>query len=270
MFHTGRRDTVEFGMRKFLLTLKYCGEDFVGWQVQKNGYSVQTCMQDAIEKIFGRRADVTGCSRTDSGVHALGYQMCFEMDTDMECRRIPLALNAVLPESISVWACTEVPASFHPRYSAKAKEYIYRLYDGPLRDPFLKGRAYHFKGNLDETRMREAAARFLGRHDFRSFMSDGSKITQTERTLYYFNIRRKERLLELCVCGDGFLYNMVRILTGTLIWVGTGRIDAADCDAILRAKNRKAAGPTVPAEGLYLSRVFYTLPTEEENYEPFK
>lgn len=255
-------------MRKFLLSLKYIGADFVGWQVQKNGYAVQSCMQDALEKILGVRPDVTGCSRTDSGVHALDYKMCFEADTPMECRRIPLALNAVLPQSIAVCDCTEVSEEFHPRYFAKGKEYIYRLYDGPLRDPFLEGRAYHFKGTLDASAMQRAAELLTGTHDYRSFMSPGSKIENTRRTVFYFMVRRRTYEIDFRICGDGFLYNMVRILVGTLIWVGCGRISPEQAYEILLAEDRKKAGPTVPPHGLYLSRVFYRLPEKEDAYEP--
>ena len=243
--------------RKFLLTLSFIGTDFVGWQVQKNGRSVQTCMQDAVEEIFGVRADVTGCSRTDSGVHATGYRMCFAADTDMECRRIPLALNSALPESVSVIDCREVALAFHPRYDAKAKEYVYLMYDGAARDPFLKDRAYHRKGNLDVDAMRQAAAAFIGTHDFRSFMSEGSKITDTVRTLYWLDVDRQGRRIVIRVCGDGFLYNMVRIIAGTLAKVGGGALPPQETERIIAARDRSAAGPTAPACGLYLHRVFY-------------
>jgi len=243
--------------RKFLLTISFVGTGFVGWQVQKNGYAVQTCMQDAIEEIFGVRADVTGCSRTDSGVHATGYRMCFSVDTDMECIRVPLALNAALPDGIAVIGCREVDEDFHPRYSAKAKEYVYLIYDGAARDPFLKDRAYHWKGRLDVEKMRRAAAAFEGRQDFRSFMSEGSKITDTVRTLYWADVSRQGRRIALRVCGDGFLYNMVRIIAGTLVRIGAGALDPDAVAGIIAARDRAAAGPTAPAHGLYLHRVFY-------------
>ncbi len=244
-------------MRKFLLTLKYNGADFVGWQVQKNGLSVQQCLQDALETFLGERPDVTGCSRTDSGVHAAGYQACFVSDTDKECKRISLGLNALLPDSVSVWDCKEVPLDFHPRYDAKAKEYIYRLYDGMAPDPFLKGLAWHYKGFLDTDKMQAAADQMVGRHDFRSFMSQGSKIEDTHREIYLCQVTRRDRLIEVRVCGDGFLYNMVRIIVGTLIFVSRGRIQVEDIPAVIEAKNRSAAGQTVPAHGLYLNKVYY-------------
>lgn len=252
-------------MRKFLLTLKYNGADFVGWQVQKNGLSVQQCLQDALETFFGFRPDVTGCSRTDSGVHALGYRAVFAADTDKECKRISHGLNALLPDSISVWDCEEVPLDFHPRYDAKAKEYVYRLYDGMAPDPFLKGLAWHYKGFLDTDKMQSAADKLVGRHDFRSFMAQGSKIVDTVREIYWCRVTRQDRLIEIHVCGDGFLYHMVRILVGTLIFVSRGRLQVEDMPTVLEAKDRRAAGQTAAAEGLYLYKVYYEKPTKEES-----
>lgn len=251
-------------MRNFLLTLKYNGADFVGWQVQPNGLSVQQCLQDALETLLGHRPDVTGCSRTDSGVHAEGYIAVFATDTDKECKRISLGLNALLPDNISVWDCREVDGNFHPRYDAKAKEYVYRIYDGMAPDPFLKGLAWHYKGELDTDKMQEAADRLVGRHDFRSFMAQGSKIVDTVREIYWCRVSRKERLIEISVCGDGFLYHMVRILVGTLVFVSRGRLKVQDMPQVLAALDRSAAGQTAPAEGLYLHKVYYYTPGKEE------
>lgn len=254
-------------MRKFLLTVKYNGAGFVGWQVQKNGYSVQSCLQDALETVLGERPDVTGCSRTDSGVHAEGYKATFMSDTDKDCNRISLALNALLPKSVSVWECEEVAPDFHPRYDAAAKEYIYRLYDGMARDPFLQGLAWHYKGFLDTDKMQRAANGLVGRHDFRSFMASGSKIVDTTRELYWLKVQRVGgRLIEIRACGDGFLYHMVRILVGTLVDVSRGRLGEEDMADVLAAKNRSAAGLTAPAEGLYLHKVYYQTPKKEGSY----
>lgn len=249
------------------MTLKYHGADFVGWQVQPNGHSVQTCLQDALEVFFGHRPDVTGCSRTDSGVHAEGYCAVFEADTDKECKRISLGLNALLPDSVSVWDCSEVPLDFHPRYDAVAKEYIYRLYDGMSPDPFLRGQAWHYKGSLDTERMQAAADKLVGAHDFRSFMASGSKILDTRREIYWCDITRRERLIEIRVCGDGFLYHMVRIIVGTLIFVSKGRLSPEDIPGVLAAEDRSAAGQTAPAEGLYLHKVYYEKPERRSSNE---
>ncbi len=253
-------------MKKFLLTLKYNGSGFVGWQVQKNGLAVQTCLQNALETLLGHRPDVTGCSRTDSGVHALGYCAVFVSETDRECDKILRGLNALLPDSVSVTACREVDMEFHPRYDAVAKEYVYRLYDGPP-DPFNKGLAWHCKRALDAERMQRAASHFVGEHDFRSFMASGSSITDTVRRIHWFRIRRKEDgMIEIRICGNGFLYNMVRILVGTLVDVCAGRLREDEMERVLSALDRSAAGPTAPAEGLYLARVFYDQ-KEMEGYD---
>lgn len=249
-------------MKRFLLRLRFVGTDFVGWQVQQNGYSLQTCMQDALEKIFGERLDVTGCSRTDSGVHANDYCMCFSVDTDRACDRISFGLNSVLPDSVQVWRCEEVAEDFHPRYHVTAKEYLYRMYDGRAGDPFLRGLAYHYHGTLDEKKMQKAADAFVGRHDFASLMAGGSKIVDTTREIYWCDIKRIGHEVQLRVCGDGFLYHMVRIIVGTLLFVNEGRFSPEDIPEILAKKDRSAAGKTAPAHGLYLNRVFYE-PLEE-------
>lgn len=243
--------------QKLLLKIRYNGAAFVGWQVQKNGKSVQEQMQDAIEEIFGERVGVTGCSRTDSGVHAMEYCLCFDPPRSMELKRIPFALNSVLPDSISVLSCQEVDAEFHPRYHAVAKEYIYRFYDGFAPDPFKNGLAFHERKGLDAKLMNRAAKHFLGTHDFKAFMSTGSKIEDTVRTIYHSSVERQGNDVVFRVVGDGFLYNMVRIMAGTLLFVSMGRIQEGDLPAIIQDGVRAACGKTMPAYGLYLNKVYY-------------
>lgn len=240
-----------------LLTIRYNGAAFVGWQVQKNGRSVQETMQDAIEEIFGTRVGVTGCSRTDSGVHALEYCLCFTPPRPMPLIRIPQALNSVLPDSISVRSCREVPPDFHPRYSAVAKEYIYRFYDSPTPDPFKKGLCCHERKGLNVEKMDRAAACFVGTHDFGGFMSTGSKIEDTVRTIYYSRVKRDGDEVTFRIVGNGFLYNMVRIMAGTLLFVSYGRIQPEELPALIEARDRARCGKTAPAYGLYLNRVYY-------------
>lgn len=242
---------------RILLKIRYHGAAFVGWQVQKNGKSVQEQMQDAIEEIFGSRVGVTGCSRTDSGVHAMEYCLCFDPPRPMELKRIAFALNSVLPDSISVLSAAEVSADFHPRYHAVAKEYVYRFYDSPAPDPFKKGLAFHERKGLDAEKMNRAAQCFLGSHDFKGFMSTGSKIEDTVRTIYYSAVERNGDEVVFRVVGDGFLYNMVRIMAGTLLFVSMGRIDEADLPRIIDSGERAFAGKTMPAYGLYLNKVYY-------------
>lgn len=249
---------------KLLVTLKFIGTNYVGWQVQKNGVSVQARVQDAIEQICGERVDVTGCSRTDSGVHANGYRFCFTPPRALTPFRALAALNAALPQDMGATAVEEVPDGFHPRYNAAAKEYIYKMYGGRARDPFLEGFAWHCVKPLDAPLMDKAAQSFVGTHDFRSFMANGSKIEDAVRTVYYCRVIERDGHTELVVCADGFLYNMVRIIVGTLRSVSDGRIDKDSVPAIISAKDRNAAGRTAPPHGLYLNRVFYDI-KEAEN-----
>ena len=248
---------------KLLVTLKYIGTNYVGWQVQKNGVSVQSRVQDAIERICGSRADVTGCSRTDSGVHANGYRFCFTPPRPLTPFRALAALNAALPQDMGAVAVEAVHDDFHPRYNAVAKEYIYKLYGGRARDPFLEGFAWHCVRPPDVPLMDEAAKAFAGKHDFRSFMANGSKITDTVRTVYYCRVLERDGHAELVICADGFLYNMVRIIAGTLQSVSDGRLDKAAIPGIISAKDRAAAGRTAPPHGLYLNRVFYDVKEAE-------
>lgn len=252
-------------MSRLLVKLKFIGTNYVGWQVQKNGISVQQCVQDAIEKLYGVRVDVTGCSRTDSGVHANGYCLCFTPPVSVTPHRVLAALNHVLPDDMGVSECIEVPDDFHPRYNAVAKEYIYKIYGGRARNPFLNGLSYHYPGKLNISLINEASQYIVGTHDFRSFMANGSKIIDTVRTVYYCNFTAKDGYCELRICGDGFLYNMVRIIVGTLLAVNEGKISADDITDIINAKNRDSAGKTAPPQGLYLNRVFYDIKEVEDS-----
>ncbi len=252
-------------MKKLLVTLKYIGTSYVGWQVQQNGVSVQESVQNAIEKLYGTRVDVTGCSRTDSGVHANGYRFCFTPPCETTPYKVVAALNFALPEDMGVSDCVEVDDAFHPRYNAVAKEYVYKMYDGRARNPFLNGLAYHYIGTLDESKMNAAAKQIEGRHDFCSFMAQGSKIIDTTRTIYSCRVEREGDCVKVTVCGDGFLYKMVRIIVGTLIAVNENKITADDIPRIIEAKNRNAAGKTANPQGLYLNRVFYD-ESEVEDY----
>lgn len=244
-------------MSRLLVKLKYIGTNYVGWQVQKNGLSVQQCIQDSIEKLYGKRLDVTGCSRTDSGVHANGYCFCFSPPENVTPYRALAALNFALPDDMGVFECTEVTDDFHPRYDAVAKEYIYKIYDGRAKNPFLKDLAYHYIGTIDVDTVNTAAAEFIGTYDFRAFMANGSKIIDTVRTIYYCNFTDKGDYKELRICGNGFLYNMVRIIVGTLIAVNENKIKPDDIKKIIGSQDRSLAGRTAPPQGLYLNRVFY-------------
>lgn len=246
-------------MPNILVTMAFRGTDYHGFQVQENALGVCTVFQDALERVLGSRVDVKGCSRTDSGVHALRYCVSFKADTAIPMRKLPLALNAHLPEDIRVQSACEVPEDFHARYSAEAKQYVYRLHNSQVSSPFSDGLCWRVGAPLQIESMQQAAAAVVGTHDFASFMSGGSKIVDTVRTVYDFSVRRCGEDILFTICADGYLYNMVRILVGTLVEVGAGRIEAQAMPGIIAAAKRSAAGPKAPAQGLYLDRVFYDL-----------
>lgn len=244
-------------MRNILLLLRFDGAAYHGWQVQKNGVTVQQVLQDALETVLRERPPVTGCSRTDAGVHALAYACNFRTDRTILCAGLVRALNACLPDDLAVFACREVPPDFHARYAAHEKEYVYRILNTPARDPFERGRALHVPSRLDEAVMDAAARGFLGTHDFAAFQAAGSSVKDTVRAVSAAEVRRKGGLVLFRVRADGFLYNMVRIMAGTLLYAARGKLRPEDIPAVVASRNRTAAGPTAPAHGLYLNRVFY-------------
>ena len=246
------------------ITLRFAGTRYHGFQVQKNALSVCEVLQNALESLYGVRPPVKGCSRTDSGVHALGYCVSYTQPKPIPPRKLPLAVNRFLPDDVRVTEAHRVPEDFHARYSAKSKEYIYRIHNSAVADPFQNGLCWRFPGPLDAGRMERAAQYLVGKHDFVSFMSSGSDIADTVRTVYFAHVRREGDDITFHVCADGYLYNMVRILAGTLCEVGAGRLRAADIPAILASRDRSRAGPTLPAKGLFLKCVEYPERKEEQ------
>ncbi len=242
---------------KRLLTLSYIGTAYHGWQVQQNARSVQQTVQDAIEQITGKRRDLTGCSRTDAGVHALTFCCTFDLEKPMDDNTLRRALNAVLPLDIAVKQVQTVPEDFHPRYTATGKSYIYRILNAPYRNPFEEGRVLYCSRPLQTDRMQQAADALVGTHDFAAFMSAGSSVTDTVRTVTACTVCRDGDIVTVRIAADGFLYNMVRIIVGTLLAVSDGDVNLADMPGIITSKNRSLAGPTAPPEGLYLEQVFY-------------
>lgn len=241
-------------MAVYALTIAYKGTGYSGWQVQKNAPSIQSAVQDAVEKVFGTRLGVTGCSRTDSGVHALAYVCHIETDKEIQPEKIALALNMHLPLGISVLSVRMEADDFHARYSALGKEYVYLIRNTRIRDPFTEGGAYLYPFYIDAERAAELGKAYVGKHDFGAFMSAGSKITDTVRTVYYFDVKREGDYIKITTGADGFLYNMVRIMVGTLLKACKGSIDIKKA---LDEPKRENAGPTAPAHGLYLKQVFY-------------
>ncbi len=251
---------------KLFLKIAFLGTNYHGYQVQENGNTVQAALNEATEALFGFPCDIVGCSRTDSGVHAVAFFATVSKRGENDIvytiptHRIPVAMNALLPSDISVLEVKEVSGTFHARYDVVYKEYEYKIWNGSSKNPFLADRAYHVPKPISNDvleKMNRAAAAFAGKHDFTSFMAQGSKITDPVRTVFYADVRREGEMIIFRVAADGFLYNMVRIMTGTLLSVAEGRIEAGEIPHIIEAKDRKRAGATAPACGLYLNKVSY-------------
>ena len=239
------------------MKLAYLGTRYCGWQVQKNGKSVQEALQDAMEAAFGTRGTVTGCSRTDAGVHAKGFVCKAEGIPDsIPPERVPLALGSRLPEDLSVLEAWAVPETFHPRYDAKGKEYVYRIRNSRVKDPFTAEISCLWQKPIDEKLCDSLCKALAGEHDFRSFMAAGSDITDTVREIYDFSCRREGDTVLFTVSANGFLYNMVRILVGTVLDLHDGVLEGTPA-SVLETKDRNAAGRTMPAAGLCLEKVFY-------------
>lgn len=251
---------------KLLIKIRYLGTNYCGYQVQPTGVSIQQKLNEASLALFGFDCDIVGCSRTDSGVHANGFCATVAkkgtetLETSVETKKIPIALSAHLPEDICVFDAKWVPENFHARYDVKEKEYLYRIWNAPIRNPFENGRAFHVPKRIDDNalaRMQDAAARFCGTHDFAAYMAQGSVVADTVRTVTKATVERDGDLILFRVAADGFLYNMVRILTGTLLEVAKGNLSPEDIDRVTAGRDRAAAGATVPACGLYLDSVRY-------------
>lgn len=245
-------------MRNLLLNLSYNGKNYHGWQIQKNARTVQQVFQETLFKTLGEQVDIKGCSRTDSGVHANMYCVSFKTNSTIPEEKLPFALNKFLPDDICVYSCKLANDDFHARYSCSGKEYIYKIWNSPFRNPFLDGYALHYWYPLDIDKLNEACREFLGEHDFSAFCTkDARNPKNMIRTIKSFNVQKENELVTVAVEADGFLYNMVRILVGTLLHVSIGRIKICDIKDIINSKDRLRAGPTAIPCGLYLNRVFY-------------
>ena len=244
-------------MRNIALKLMYNGTAYHGWQVQKNAVSVAETLLRALRMICGDAVKLTGCGRTDAGVHAERYVANFRTTSRIPVDRLPFAVNTHTPEDIVVRAACDVPEDFNAIGSCLRKEYTYRIYNSRIKNPFYVNRAYFYPKHLDETVMDRAARAFEGTHDFRAVRSAGTETRTTVRTIHYCYVNRSDELLELRVCADGFLYNMVRAITGTVLYAAEGKLAAEDIPRILDAGDRTLAGPTVPPGGLYLTRLWY-------------
>jgi tRNA pseudouridine38-40 synthase len=255
-------------MRTIKLTVSYDGTDYVGWQRQVRGRSIQGELEKALAEIEGRPVAVVGAGRTDAGVHALGQVASIRLAHGIETAALVRAINAKLPRDIRLLAAETVAADFHARYAARRKTYRYNLTSGPVASPFTFRYAWHVREPLDLDAMRAAAARLPGRHDFAAFQAVGTRVASTVRTVYGVAVGFADEelppraavpvsMLTIEVSGDGFLRHMVRILVGTIVEVGAGRVDAAAVTAIVASRTRDRAGPTAPPQGLFLVVVDY-------------
>ena len=243
--------------RNIALKLMYNGTAYHGWQVQKNAISVAETLEKALAATVGHPVKCTGAGRTDAGVHAQVYVANFRTTSGIPVERLPLAVNTRLPDDISVFKATVVPGSFNAIGSCLKKEYTYKIYNSRIRDPFFVNRVWFYPRLLDEKVMAQAAAQFVGTHDFAAVRSVGTETRTTVRTVHYFEIERHGTVIDCRVCADGFLYNMVRAMVGTCIYAAEGKLDPADIPAILSSRNRTLAGPTAPPDGLYMTNLWY-------------
>ncbi len=244
-------------MRNIAIFLTYMGTAYHGWQVQKDQVSVGETVEKAVAMVVGHTVHVTGCGRTDAGVHARKYVANFRTDSQIPVERLPYALNTHLPEDIVVTGAREVHDDFNAIGSCVKKEYTYLIYNSRIRDPFYVNRAWFYPKHLDEKIMQAAADQFVGTYDFKAVRSVGTETKTTVRTVYHFKVQRHGDLIELKVCANGFLYNMARAMVGTVVYAAEGKIDPAEIGAILEKGDRTASGPTVPAGGLYMSQLWY-------------
>lgn len=254
-------------IRNILLTIEYDGTDFSGWQIQPTDRTVQGEIGRVLKVICGTDVKVNGTSRTDAGVHALGQRASFEADLKgLPPEKLAYVMNNLLAPDVKIREAKVCPPEFHARFSAVGKKYVYKIMNCASRDVFRRNFYYFCERPLDAEKMREAAGKLAGKHDFRSFMAMGSTPQETTvRELYSYDVEWEERPelgegsreITLTVTGNGFLYNMVRIMTGTLVEVGLGRISPEEIPSILEAKDRSRAGHTAPPQGLYLAEVYY-------------
>ncbi len=244
-------------MKRIGMVVAYDGTNYCGWQIQPNGTTIQGVLNDCLSELLGEKIEVMGASRTDAGVHALGNVCVFDTNTRIPGEKISYALNQSLPEDIRIQLSEEVEPDFHPRYADSEKTYEYRILNRHFPVPTERLYSYFYHYRLDEQLMREAASFLIGRHDFASFCGSGAQVKSTVRTVTRAEIFRDGDIVTIRISGTGFLYNMVRIIAGTLIEIGNGQYPPEKMKEIMDARDREAAGPTAPARGLTLMGIEY-------------
>ena len=240
------------GKKRVRLIVAYDGTNYHGWQVQKNGITIESELNRCLTDLLKEPIEVIGASRTDSGVHALGNVAVFDTENRMPAEKISYALNQRLPEDIRIQKSEEVAPDWHPRHCESRKTYEYRIYRAQFPMPVKRLYSLFTYHQMDVGKMKEAASYLEGEHDFKSFCQTGAQVESTVRTIYSVKVEEQGTDLVIRVCGNGFLYNMVRIIAGTLMEIGQGKRKPSDISTILQAKDRTAAGPTAPAHGLML------------------
>lgn len=244
-------------MKRVKLVVAYDGTNYSGWQLQKNAVTIEQKLNEALFDLLGENIQVIGASRTDAGVHSLGNVCVFDTNTRMPAEKICYALNTRLPEDIVVQSSQEVEKEFHPRVGKSQKTYEYRILNTAFRDPTRRLNTYFYRHELDVKAMEQAAAFLVGEHDFKSFCSVHTQAETTIRTIYACTVKKEEDIIRIRVTGNGFLYNMVRIIAGTLIEVGAGKRKPEDILEMLKRADRSTAGATAPAHGLTMIGIHY-------------
>ena len=244
-------------MRRIRLIVSYDGTNYCGWQKQPNGITIEEVLNNAVSKLTGEDIEIIGASRTDSGVHAYGIVAVFDTNARMAADKFAFAINQRLPDDIRIQYSDEVEADWHPRKNDCIKTYTYRILNRKIDIPTERLYAHFCYFNLDVDKMREASGYFIGTHDFTSFCSQKSQASSPVRTIFSLEVLQDEDMITVVIRGDGFLYNMIRIIAGTLIKVGMGVYPPSHITEIMKAKNRKLAGQTMPAKGLTLVEIEY-------------
>lgn len=247
-------------MKNIALRLRYDGSRYHGWQVQKNEISVCQTMQEAMEKVCGHPVKLTGCGRTDAGVHALRYCANFKSDCRIPMDKLPLAINSRLPGDIAVEAAVEAPEDFNAIGSCIKKEYVYKILNSNIRDPFLEKRVCFYPQGLDMELMKAAGKAFEGTHDFRAVRSVGTETKTTVRTVHWCKAEKEGDLITISICANGFLYNMCRAMVGTMVYASYGKLLPEEIPMLLEKGDRRLTGPTMPPQGLYMNRIWYDDP----------
>jgi len=244
-------------MKNIAMRIMFDGSRYHGWQIQKEETTIAGTLESVLSQLCEHPVKIHGCGRTDAGVHAERYCANFKTSSGIPVDRLSLAVNSLLPADISIQSAAEAPDGFDANLSCIKKEYTYRIFNSRIRNPFYSGRAYFYPQALDIEAMKVASGHFIGTHDFAAVRSVGTETKTTVRTVFWYEIEECGDFFEFRACADGFLYNMARAMVGTLLYVSEGKILPNDIPGLLEKKDRRQTGPTVPPDGLYLTRIWY-------------